>query len=285
MRTLIALLALGAMAVPAIAEELFYEPFGYEAGTNLAAHTGSHPGWWPIDTGKPNNHPQTIQAGSLTYAGFVASDGNSTIREGGSEQQQGLTYSFASKGSITTGTVYVGFLVEVHDISTANSTAKYNRVMRAADRGIDGSADWMSSFFSISQDPGEASRYKFGLHGAGTVDEAYTDDSWIAGDPANPFAQGTHLVVWATDLDAEKVMLWVDPDPTATSPGVPDVTVDTDAAAMTSVSLIEYGNYPTFVVDEMRVATDYAHAIGIPEPASIALLALGGLVVLRRRRR
>jgi len=37
-------------------------------------------------------------------------------------------------------------------------------------------------------------------------------------------------------------------------------------------------------VDEIRIGTTLADVIPVPEPASVALLGLGGLMLLRRRR-
>ena len=43
-----------------------------------------------------------------------------------------------------------------------------------------------------------------------------------------------------------------------------------------------------YFVDELRIATTFSEAVGaavVPEPSAFALVALGGLALLRRRRR
>lgn len=57
---------------------------------------------------------------------------------------------------------------------------------------------------------------------------------------------------------------------------------------LTSMRLIADGSSGLIRIDELRLATDWASAVDgivIPEPGSLALLSLGGLFALRRRRR
>jgi trimeric autotransporter adhesin len=71
---------------------------------------------------------------------------------------------------------------------------------------------------------------------------------------------------------------------------VAGTTVGTDATGITAFTHqnLRQGaaaNAPTLTVDDFRVATTFAEAAAIPEPASLAVLGLGSLMGLRRRRR
>jgi hypothetical protein len=84
----------------------------------------------------------------------------------------------------------------------------------------------------------------------------------------------------------DRVTLWVDPTSTVESGG-------TTAASNTGYAAVDYFNIRrynidtgnAFEIDNLRIADTYAEAL-VPEPATLALLALGaGALAARRRRR
>lgn len=61
-------------------------------------------------------------------------------------------------------------------------------------------------------------------------------------------------------------------------------TMNFSAAEQASIDNLAISESQISYIDEVRVATTYAEVIGIPEPSSLALLGLSGLLVARRRR-
>jgi hypothetical protein len=96
-------------------------------------------------------------------------------------------------------------------------------------------------------------------------------------------------IEFSGDANPDPVTLWIDPDLSAGEAGnVPEV--DTDGGADIDGGdvydrIALYGWCPTSF-DELRVGTTWEDMSAVPEPATLGVLALGGMaVVIRRRRR
>jgi hypothetical protein len=62
-------------------------------------------------------------------------------------------------------------------------------------------------------------------------------------------------------------------------------TVDFSQAEQNTMNIFNISDTQVAFVDEIRVATTFAEAVGVPEPSVALLGALGGLLMLRRRRK
>ncbi|MFN3168208.1 MAG: PEP-CTERM sorting domain-containing protein [Phycisphaeraceae bacterium] len=97
------------------------------------------------------------------------------------------------------------------------------------------------------------------------------------------------LVIIKMDVDVagnETLSIWVDPASVFDAPDIVDSTLDITSSTtpFTQSKYESPGQSGVVFFDEVRLATSFEGATGVPEPTSLALLGLGGLLVARRRR-
>jgi len=93
------------------------------------------------------------------------------------------------------------------------------------------------------------------------------------------------LFVLRADFSAgnDTLSLYVNPTSGAPEPATADtVKTDLDLGLLPRISLSGTGAYG---FDEFRAATTFGEVAPVPEPATLTLLTLGGLVMVRRRKR
>jgi hypothetical protein len=84
---------------------------------------------------------------------------------------------------------------------------------------------------------------------------------------------------------SDRVTLFVNPTPGLSGPSVTGTTITTTKDfCLYNVAFYPGSGTNNGSMDELRFGSTFADVVPIPEPATIGLLGLGGLVLLRRRR-
>jgi hypothetical protein len=98
----------------------------------------------------------------------------------------------------------------------------------------------------------------------------------------------TYLMVLEIEFVTEgsdRVTLFVNPTPGLSGPSVTGTTITTTKDfCLYNVQFYPGSGTNNGSMDELRFGSTFADVVPIPEPATIGLLGLGGLVLLRRRR-
>jgi len=275
MRNCTILLALFAAFVPALvagtadAALLAYESFETEA---LGAFDGTADQTWTLGAAA-----ETIENKDLSYSGgdVTINSGNRVLKLSNAAAYLGRAVSF-DLPSAQTGPVYFSFLGQVQTGAFFQPWVGYSAAGGAEPQFGSGQV-YMDGRGSTDAVVGT-------LINISPLSTVNTPDLGNA-KPAPIFVVAKLFKSGAGNYDRLQVVV----NPTSTTePGTwaGDITKDIQVSTLDRFA-IRYGNStPGGWIDEIRISTTYAEAVGVPEPSALALglLALAGLALYRRRR-
>ncbi len=266
--------AAGLVVFPAISSAALvaYEGFDYVVGTKVNTSTTNSNvnggSGWSDSWSSYNPDPSRSAAGSLS-AGALTTTGNhfttpTTSNQNGNGATRHLTTTaaaaFNSGGNLTGVSRWISLLLRPETGTTDNFT------LSLGNTGGGGYAGPQKIYTS-------GGYYGFN----GTSGFVSSGVAWAAN-------QTVFLVLKIDFTDAThwNGTLYVDPTPGLVSP---DVTGTSHALKelKATTSLSQGGN--GWSVDELRFGETYQDVSPVPEPTTISLLGIGGLALLRRRRR
>lgn len=215
--------------------------------------------------------------GALTSNGWAAHSGagNKTIMSDGSaaslEQSGGsgedINLAFAALGA--TDKVYAGFDLTLASGQTVNPDGNGLYFAHFKDSGF--------TFVGRTGVLSPASSGDFVLAINADDSDLGSGTSWAS----DLSFDTTYRVVISYDAATGTSQLWVDPVNEAST----NVSHTASSGTLVEAFALRQSNDYTGsqLIDNVSVATTFSEALTIPEPASLALLGLGGLAMLRRR--
>jgi PEP-CTERM motif len=277
-------LVLGLMISPAHAVLIAYEGFDYDPGTLAAANGGT--GWGSAWTAG------TVVSGSLGYS-TLSTTGNSAVISGANGSISAYRDLAAAQGA---GTYYVSFIgqrLSPH-ATLDDNTIRATSFQLHAGTGTSGD-ERLSAGKATTAAPNQTYNWSEFSDGNGALGAEsttpITDQSFIL-----------MQVIVADDTDGQGpgvsddiARMWVNPSLTG-SLGAPDVELnkangDNHDYLFGRVRVFSGGTngdglYADFAIDEIRIGTTLADVgVRVPEPATLALLAMGvGMIFVRRRK-
>lgn len=180
---------------------------------------------------------------------------------------QNLQLTLAS--SVTTGTIYSSYILDVTAVTS------FGIMVGLQDAQVGNSASPTSSLEAAFR----STSSNYGIYADGQID-ARTG-------PA--VGTNTFFVVSEINMDTGAMTTWLNPTDLENVSGTAATTISGSGAAFDDVTsfIFSLGGQENGAIDEIRLGTTIGDVtpIVVPEPSSTALLGLGGLALLLRRRK
>lgn len=295
-KTLLAAVTASAMIAGTASGDLYvYEPFDYSTGA-LAGNSGALglSGNWSSS----GSNQQSVVSPGLEFAG-LSTTGNAARRTsapGGAESSVALDATAISNLTQDNSTIYFSVLLRNDRFSAGNENLAF--VIGTDALAVPG---------SDLQNPTIVGGEGFGVHLDGNVFNdpdsngdiievfGYQIDDGVAtqSTPSNPIVAtddsvSTFMIVgkidWAPNGSNDTLTLYNVADPTTGLPGSSFATMSADLDN-TLFDTLAVESQQVATIDEIRFGTSLTDVGVVPEPGSLALLGLGGLLIGTRRRR
>ena len=297
MKKTFVLIAAGALFATAVYALPDYDPFAdatgsggtsYTVGANLIGQKNALGQTWyqagPTATGTMTI--SKIVAGNLSYGGLAASQGNS-VNFGGLGESARLNLN-SDGSSITSGTLYYSFILQISSVSAANTGA--SGMLWTGFNNTAGSQTTTPSVIATQVETKTVgSGFQVGLSKASTVAANIAWDPTTRNVGDTMFIVGSYTFNPGTGIDVAQ--LWLNPSsstlglasaptPTLTSSAGGNISGNAIATfVLENRSALE----PFGTMDEVRVGTSWADVTPVPEPVpepSTVVLAGFGLLAL-----
>jgi MYXO-CTERM domain-containing protein len=263
-----------AISASVVADLVIYESFDYDAGLIDGTQAGGvgFDGAWSTTVSRGSGFFD-INTSGLTFSGLEVA-GNSVQRSGATgDAEANRAISAASQAALLADNTTIWFSV----LYQQTDASKKSAFIIGTDKLV---KDELVA-------AGEG--FGFGERKDGTTIRAFAYDDSITAteDDSGINAVTVKLIVgkinWKANGTNDELYLY-DVTDLSTEPTTPIATVTADLiqANFDLVALAENGD--TAVFDEIRFGTTFADVTPAPEPMTLALLGLGGLTLLRRRR-
>lgn len=284
-----AAIAAAALAVSAQAELIVYEGFDYTAAADVAGQnggTGFAAAWSGSDSFDVSSG---LSFGSLQVTGGSSARVN---RAGNAAISRTVSASAVTALTADDSTMWFSVLMDPTDdtleLSVAGFPLNTHGTLIFGDTALTGGSGTAPAPIGAG---GDAFGVSFdGIDGdfANTEIQAVsyvggvisTDGTLVVGDNIS-FIVGQ--IDFAADGTDDTLTLYNVTDPSAPLPtAFATLSADFDQSTFNVVSI---GDAQTSIFDEIRFGTSLADVTPVPEPGSLALLGLGGLAMVRRRRK
>ena len=279
-------LAVSAGSVNAAAT--IYEPFAYTPGVidgSQAGGTGlSGTGW----AGTTSNVRYSVLSGGLSFTGVVDSGGKlqRASAPGAAEISRGITGSAQTALTADDSTIWFSVLMQNNRYSSGNAQGALvfgsDALTSGNEKPVAGSGEGFGVMFRGYSPTTSGTIDIAGIAidgGVSSVSTGFIDDTGSGGD--------TYFIVGRIDWTGgtDTMNLFNVSDVNAALPtAFATMTADLDQSAFDTLAI---GGAQIGAFDESRyglTAADVGH-IGVPEPSTTALLGLGGLALILRRRK